>query len=108
MSVFETVELAVLIVLPVIGAIWGGLRWALRKELHHQHLVSSNEDDRIKRDQEQLGAEVKRAHERIDDLSEKMDEAVHRRDYVPAMALLNQKIDALSQAMARLEERTTK
>ncbi len=111
MTSFEIATLALSITVPMAGVVFGAMRWALRQEFARREVQSMAGDALLAQKQTSLQHRVERAHTRLDSMEERVDtlaqemsrDLIRREDYVPAMALLNQKIDALSQGLARLE-----
>ncbi len=110
MTAFELATLALTVTVPVAGVVFGAMRFALRQELARREAHSVAGDAALQQRQENLTTRVDNAHTRIDGVEQELQQlrlgAVNREEYVPAITLIQQKLDGISTAVARLEERT--
>lgn len=108
MTLYQMIWLAVWLTFTIGGIVAGVVKWGLRSELRRRESESDAADALLKQRQDSLAERVNDAHKRIDGMQENMKHLIHREDYVPQMTIITQKLDALSEAIARLEERIKK
>ncbi len=110
MTSFELATLALSITLPVVGTVFCAMRWALRQELARRDAQSTAGDKLLQQRQESLALRIDSAHARINGVDQETQQlrmrTVSRKEYIPALTLIQQKLDSISMAVARLEERT--